>query len=128
MQEEPHIRAKAMIHELVRPPGKTLLSLANSSLQSFREKTLQCTKACSLYSQDRASVESIDVGGGGVEEKERGRGGRLWKESRDPDETVPRRKSCHDRHVKWTHETKSCLAGWPRPREKAPGEFTRVVS
>lgn len=65
MQEEPHIRAKAMIHELVRPPGKALLSLANSSLQSFREETLQCTKACSLYSQDRASVESIDVGGGG---------------------------------------------------------------
>lgn len=57
------------------------------------------------------SLRGINRCGRGWGVEERGRGGGLWKESRDPDETVPRRKSCRDRHVKWTRETKSCLAG-----------------
>lgn len=79
-------------------------------------------QACSLSAQDRAPWTQQMWAGVGVEEEEGRR-----KESRDPASTA-RRKSRRDSPVKWTHKTRSGLAGGPRPGEKASGKSPQVAS
>lgn len=68
------------------------------------------------------------VGDGGGEREGEGEGAGCGRRAEIPIDGTARWKSCHDSHVKRTRKTKSCLAGWPRPGEKASGKFTQGVS